>query len=78
MYISEIELFQILSEQLGEVKAKNLVQYVKTKIDKRLDEKTSVFATKKDLSNTKVGIIRWLVGTAIAIISLAIAGVKLL
>ena len=78
MYISEIDLYQILAEQLGEAKAKSLVQYVEAKIDKRLDEKTNIFATKEDLANTKVDIIRWLVGTAIAIISLVIAGVKLL
>jgi hypothetical protein len=78
MVISEIELYQILSEQLGEAKAKSLVQYVETKIDKRLDEKTNVFATKEDLANAKVDIIKWLVGSAIAIISLVIAGVKLL
>jgi hypothetical protein len=78
MYISEIDLYQILAEQLGEAKAKSLVEYVEAKIDKRLDEKTNVFETKEDLANTKVDIIRWLVGTAIAIISLVIAGVKLL
>lgn len=71
MVISEIELFEILSQQLGRDKAKSLVQYVETKIDKRLDEKTNVFSTKEDLAklegkleskiaDTKSEIVKWM------------------
>jgi hypothetical protein len=67
MLVSEIELFQILSQQLGADKAKTLVEYVETKIEKRLEEKTNVFSTKEDIGNlrveikeTKAEIIKWM------------------
>ena len=50
MVVSEIELFEVLSQQLGAEKAKSLVQYVEAKVDKRLEDKTSVFSTKEDIA----------------------------
>jgi len=58
MMVSEIELFEALSEQLGKEKAKILVNYVESKVDKRLEDKTQVFLTKED----KVDIIKWMFG----------------
>lgn len=71
MVISEIELFEVLSQQLGAEKARILVRYVETKVDKRLEENTSAFATKEDvarlegkletkISETKAEIIKWM------------------
>ncbi|HXH17602.1 MAG TPA: hypothetical protein VNJ07_00860 [Chitinophagales bacterium] len=71
MIISEIELFEALSQQLGAEKAKTLVKYVEAKVDKRMEENTSVFATKEDLARlegkltvklteTKAEIIKWM------------------
>jgi len=60
MMVSEIELFEVLSQQLGRDKAKTLVEYVEMKVEKRLDEKTNVFATKEDLANTKAELIKWM------------------
>ncbi|MBU6158924.1 MAG: hypothetical protein KGP35_07835 [Bacteroidetes bacterium] len=54
--VSEIELFETLSEQIGKEKAKIFVEYMENKVDKRLQEKTSVFLTKQD----KVDIIKWM------------------
>ena len=54
--VSEIELFEALSEQIGKEKAKIIVQYMESKVDKRLEEKTSIFLTKQD----KVDIIKWM------------------
>jgi hypothetical protein len=54
--VSEIELFEALSEQIGKEKAKIFVQYMESKVDKRLEEKTSIFLTKQD----KVDIIKWM------------------
>lgn len=56
-------------------------------VDTRLEEKTFVFATKEDvarlegklssqISESKVDIIKWLVGTGIAIVGLLIAFIK--
>jgi hypothetical protein len=49
MVVSEVDLFEVLSQQLGAEKAKTVVHYVEAKVDKRLEEKTNVFATKGDI-----------------------------
>ena len=76
MIVSEIELFEVLAKELGREKAKSLVEYVEHKVDRRLEDKTAVFATKEDLANTKVEIIKWLVGVAIALGGLIITAAK--
>jgi hypothetical protein len=62
MVVSEIELFEALAKELGNEKAKSPVEYVEHKVDKRLEEKTNLFATKEDIANAKVDILRWTVG----------------
>jgi hypothetical protein len=54
--ISEIDLFEALSEQIGKEKTKIFVQYMETKIDNQMQEKSSMFLTKQD----KVDIIKWM------------------
>ena len=54
--VSEIELFESLSEQIGREKTKIFVQYMETKIDNQMQEKSSLFLTKQD----KVDIIKWM------------------
>ncbi len=73
MIVSEIELFEALAKELGREKAKSLVEYVEHKVDKRLEERTNVFATKEDIANAKVEILRWTFGFFI-VIMLAILG----
>jgi hypothetical protein len=46
--ISEIDLYEVLAQQLGNEKAKVLVQYVEAKVDKRLEEKKSEFILERD------------------------------
>jgi len=67
MVVSEIDLFEVLSQQLGAEKAKTLVHYVEAKVDKRLDEKTNIFATKEDIAKletriaeSKADLIKWM------------------
>ncbi len=62
MSISEIDLYDILSEKLGREQAKALAEYVELKAEKHLNDKTRVFATKEDLANAKVDIIRRVFG----------------
>ncbi len=78
MTVSEIELFEILSQQLGREKAKTLVEYVEHKVDKRLQDKTNVFATKEDLAKLETRIVMWIVGFNTVLASLIIAAFKLL
>lgn len=85
MTISSIQLYDLLSEQLGKEKAKTLVSFVEAKIDEGLKEKTSVFATKEDIQSIRTEIqiqinklLIWLVATMIALSGIVIAAIKLI
>jgi hypothetical protein len=85
MTISDIQLYEILASKLGKEEAKVLVEFVESKTEKKLDEKVSLFATKEDIANlkteianAKVDIVRWVIGTGIALAGLIIAVVKFL
>ena len=54
MQVAEIELYEILKTKLGEKEAKTLVEYIETKVDKRLEEKKDVLATKLDIANLEI------------------------
>lgn len=54
--ITEIELYEALKEKLGAKEAKSLVEYVETRIEKKLEEKKDVLATKQDIANLEVKI----------------------
>ena len=73
MSITEIELYTALRQKLGDVEAQQLVEFVKTEVKDSLDAKSDRFATKEDLANTKVDIIRWVFGFFIVLI-MAIIG----
>jgi len=80
MLVSEIELFEALSEQLGKEKARVLVQYVENKIEKNIYQKKDVFLTKEDkvqiiekISETKTDLMKWMFGI-FSVIMLSIIG----
>ena len=88
MVVSEIKLYELLKAKIGEREAEAFIQILENKVDTRLNEKTTVFATKEDLakvegkllstiSEAKVDIIKWMVATAIAIVGLTVALMKL-
>jgi len=60
MQVAEIELYEILKGKLGEKEARTLVEYIETKVDKKLAEKQDILATKADLANMKAEIIKWM------------------
>ena len=67
MNVSEIQLYNILKEKLGESEAQSLVEFVDSKIDKGFNDKKDVLATKQDISglrvefgNFKAEIIKWM------------------
>jgi predicted DNA-binding protein len=69
MVVSEIELFEALSEQLGKDKARILVQYVEGKIEKNIEQRKDVFFPKEDkvqiiekISETKTDVMKWMFG----------------
>lgn len=87
MIVSEIELFSLLKTKLGEQEAKALVEFVEAKAESKLKEineaNLKAIATKSDImqleikiAETKVEIIKWLVGIAITLGGLIIAVAK--
>jgi len=54
MQVAEIELYEILKGKLGEKEAKTLVEYIEAKVDKRLEDKKDILATKEDINNLRV------------------------
>jgi hypothetical protein len=83
MIVSEIKLYELLKAKIGEREAEAFIQILETKVESKLLEKTSVFATKEDvakletkISEAKVDIIKWMVATAIAIVGLIVAFMK--
>jgi hypothetical protein len=87
MTISEIQLYELLASKLGRPEAKGLVEFVEAKMDKKLDEKTNMLATKHDIfevkqemqalrtdfANVKVDLVKWMIGTGIALASVMVA-----
>ena len=82
MFVSEIQLFQILKQKLGEKEAEALVEFVDLKLKENNEGNIKILATKEDLANTKVEIIKWLVGLIlglfIALVSALTAIMKLM
>ncbi|MCW3106508.1 MAG: hypothetical protein JWQ09_1014 [Segetibacter sp.] len=88
MVVSEIKLYELLKAKIGESEAEAFIQILDNRVDTRLNEKTTIFSTKEDLAKTegkllstiseaKVDIIKWMVATAIAIVGLTVALIKL-
>jgi hypothetical protein len=60
MTITEIDLYNILRLKIGEQEAKTLVEFVESKIDKKLEEQKDTIATKSDLQAVKAEVIKWM------------------
>jgi len=54
MVVSEVRLYEILSTKFGKEEALSLAEYVETKVEKGLNDKTTVFATKEDISAVRL------------------------
>jgi len=64
MKAGTLEVFKILSSILDEKKAKKVVEYIESvnqiEIKSQVEQKIENMATKTDLANTKVEIIKWM------------------
>jgi DNA-directed RNA polymerase sigma subunit (sigma70/sigma32) len=67
--MTDIQLFQILKQKLGEKEAEALVDFVDLKLKQSQDANSKVTATKEDiakletkLSESKSEVIKWMVG----------------
>jgi hypothetical protein len=80
-----IRLFELTLEFVKDKdKAREYVQKIEATIDDKLVEKEKILATKEDIYQTKkeindakVDIIKWMVGTGIAVVGLIVAFLKL-
>jgi hypothetical protein len=77
MQVSEIQLFQILKEKIGEKEAQSLIEFVETKIEKEFDAKKDSLATKEDLANVRSDVIKWMFIFWVSQLAAMIAIVKL-
>ncbi len=59
MFISELQLYELLKLKIGEKEAGAFVELLEQKVDKKFDEGRQLLATKEDLANAKTDIIRW-------------------
>ena len=94
MIISDIQLYELLASKIGRSEAQGLVEFVEARVDKKMEEKTNMLATKEDISNVKqdisylkqevfsvktdmadlkVDVIKWVVGTGIALAGVMVA-----
>lgn len=75
--VSITELYEILSQKLGKNEAKLLVDFVETKVDKSIEDKSDHLASKEDLLNLRVDMEKgfrnqsqWLLGIFITLVIL--------
>jgi len=85
MVVSSIQLYDLLSDQLGKEKAKTLVTFVESKVDEGLKDKTSVFATKEDIQlirlelQTQINkLLIWLIACIFSSAGIIVAAIKLI
>ena len=62
MIVSEIKLYELLKAKLGEKEAEAFVHILEKKVDDKFNDAKQSLATKEDLANTKVDLIKWMVG----------------
>ena len=74
----------MLKSKIGQQEAEAFIQILESKVDEKINSKTSVFATKEDvarletkISESKVDIIKWMVATGIGIVGILMAFIKL-
>ena len=70
MTVSNLQLFKILKEKLGEDQAETLVEYVDGKVHDEFEVRKETFATKEDIAKMQTTIILWTIATTIASLGL--------
>jgi len=65
-------MYEIISEKLGKEAAESLTSFLEQKVDEKLQQKITVLATKVDLAEVKVDLIKWTVAMWVTTILLII------
>lgn len=58
----ELKAYEILKEKLGAQEAETLMEFFNAKAEAKYAEKKDALATKEDLSQAKLDLIKWMVG----------------
>jgi len=73
MIVSEIKLYELLKAKLGEKEAEAFVHILEQKVDDKFEDANKTLATKEDvarldikIAETKIDLIKWMVGFWIA------------
>ena len=73
MIVSEIKLYELLKAKLGEKEAEAFVHILEQKVDDKFEDAKQTLATKEDIARidikiaeTKVDLIKWMVGFWVA------------
>jgi ribosomal protein L7/L12 len=74
--ISLTKLYDLLTSKLGKETAENLTTFIAENIKEEVENKTQILATKEDLANTKVDLIKWIFAFWVAL-ALMIIGLYL-
>ena len=80
MLVTEMQLCEALKEKIGEEQAKAITSYVEAKFESKKDylaTKSDIADLKAEIISSKVDILRWMIGTMIAVSGLIIAAFKL-
>jgi len=62
MVVSEIELYELLKAKIGEKEAAAFVDILDKKVDKKFDDAKLTLATKQDVTQAKLDMVKWMVG----------------
>ena len=73
MIVSQIKLYELLKAKLGEKEAEAFVHILEQKVDDKFEDANKTLATKEDvarldikIAETKIDLIKWMVGFWIA------------
>lgn len=73
MNVSSIEMFNILRAKLGDNEARILTEYIEEKVEKSIEKEKAHIASKKDLIEVKVELIKWMFGFWVTLVLLIIS-----
>ena len=58
----ELQVYEIFKLKLGEQEAAKIIEFIDAKAEEKTKQKADILASKEDLANVKVDIIKWMVG----------------
>ncbi len=57
-----LKVYEIFKNKMGVTEAETLIEYFEAKAEAKYQDKKDVLATKEDVSQAKIDLIKWMVG----------------